>query len=142
MGTCCAASYANLYPEKWEPFFLLSENVFKYWTCIMTSLRYIDDIFLVWDGPVDPLLKFLTTMNVNPYNLTFIMSYDCHKVTILDVSVEVDDNGTIKSNLYRKPMAENTILQAQSLHPRPLIQSIPYSKHLQPNHAYGKGLIG
>lgn len=81
-------------------------------------------------------------MNVNPYNLTFIMSYDCHKVTILDVSVEVDDNGTIKSNLYRKPMAENTILQAQSLHPRPLIQSIPYSKHLQPNHAYGKGLIG
>lgn len=58
------------------------------------------------------------------------MSYN-QQVTFLDLEIEVNDDRTLSSNLYRKPTTGNTILQAQSFHPKLLVQSIPYSQYLR-----------
>lgn len=42
-----------------------------------------------------------------------------------------DEYGQIHTSLFRKKTAGNTILRAESSHPRPLVQSIPYSEYLR-----------
>lgn len=63
------------------------------------------------------------------------MSYNRQKVTFLDLKIEVKDDRTLSSNLCRKPTTGNTILQTQSFHHKPLVQSTPYWQylHLQRN---------
>ena len=54
MGTKCAPSYADIIMGVLEERYicLLIEIMFKCY------LRFIDDIFLVWNGTTDQLMKF------------------------------------------------------------------------------------
>lgn len=45
--------------------------------------------------------------------------------------VTIDDNNSIKSNLYRKPTSGHTVLRFHSFHPPALKKSIPYSQYLR-----------
>lgn len=59
------------------------------------------------------------------------MSFDYDRVTFLDLEIEANNAGTLTSNLYRKPTTGNTILKAQSFHPKSLVQSILYLQYLR-----------
>lgn len=73
-------------------------------------------------------------MNSNVYNLTFTMSFDKKKIIFLIVTVEIIPDGVLVGDLYPKPSAGNTIIRADSFHPQPLLQSIPYSQYLRLRH--------
>lgn len=60
--------------------------------------RYIDDVFVVWEGPETRLLKFFNLLNTNNYNLKFTMTHDKQTITFLDVRLYVSSEGT----LFRK----------------------------------------
>ena len=59
MGTICSAHYANLFmgnfEEKW--IYQLLDNNTKFYK------RFIDDIFLVWNGTLDELKIFINKIN-------------------------------------------------------------------------------
>lgn len=64
-------------------------------------------------------------------NLMFTMMYHHKESTFLYVTVTCDANDMLKSCLYRKSTAGNSLLHASSFHPKPLLRSIPYSQYLR-----------
>lgn len=58
-------------------------------------------------------------------------SHNASEITFLDVSTQKQTNGSLSTELFRKPMAENSLLHASSFHPKLLLASIPYSQHLR-----------
>ncbi|XP_073478692.1 uncharacterized protein [Aquarana catesbeiana] len=131
MGTCCAPSYANLYLGEWEREFLQGEAASVYTRHICMWQRYIDDLFIIWDGPPELLRDCLKLMNNNAFNLFFTMTSDTHEVNFLDITIFKNSEGGLSSKLYRKETAGNTLLHANSFHPEPLKRSIPYSQFLR-----------
>lgn len=79
-------------------------------------------------------MEFMIIINENTYNLKFTMSCDQNTVNFLDTKIFVESDGSLGTSLYRKPSAGNALLHASSSHPRPLINSIPYSQYLRLQH--------
>lgn len=65
MGTSCAQSYANLYLGDWENMLFSDDSLSMYMDHITSWVRYIDDIFIILDGPIESLQHFLERMNKN-----------------------------------------------------------------------------
>ena len=59
MGTKCAPSYANIFMGMLEERYIypLIKKISYFY------LRYIDDIFLIWTGTTDQLMKFKQQIN-------------------------------------------------------------------------------
>ena len=102
-----------------------------------TWLRFIDDIFFVWSGDEKSLKHFLTFCNnfSNEYNLKssikFTYTYSEKEVNFLDTKVEIEDNGSLSTNLYCKPSSAHQYLNKQSSHPPHTIKSIPKSQFIR-----------
>lgn len=72
MGTCCALGYADLYVVEWERTIFEGDDPSMY-LCHVMWHRYIDDIFVLWDGPNDLLHGFLAALSQNEFDLKFTM---------------------------------------------------------------------
>lgn len=59
------------------------------------------------------------------------MTYKWDSVTFLDFSISTTPEGKLSSTLFRKVTAGNTVLHADSFHPVPLKNSIPYGQYLR-----------
>lgn len=57
-------------------------------------------------------------------------TFSSSSIAFLDLTIMINDEGDLTTNLYRKPSSGNTILHASSAHPAPLICSIPYKQYL------------
>ncbi|XP_077330261.1 uncharacterized protein LOC143964418 [Lithobates pipiens] len=130
MGKKCAPSYANLYLGGWERHIFHCEDLFKFFCLIPVWRRYIDDIFFIWTGIEAELFTFMELLKINTYNLKFTMEKSRSSLTFLDIQIYVNPKGEIRSTLFRKPLAANTVLHASSSHPEPLVASIPYGQYL------------
>lgn len=97
----------------------------------MTWYRYIDDIFVVWEGSLELLQELMDRLNDNTYSLSFTYSYHQKEIFFLYIMVKVDENRNLTSGLYRKPTADNTLLRYNSVHPMPLKRSIPFAQYLR-----------
>lgn len=113
MGTSCAPAYANLYLGGWERYVYSDDRYADFLDDTLLWYRFIDDLFLVWTGSKDKLLDFLHELDDN------------------DLNIIKQQDGTLGTDLYRKPTAGNTLLYATSAHPRSLVRSIPYTQYLQ-----------
>ena len=131
MGTSCAPAYANLYLGGWERFLNASEMFSRFMDKILLWYRFIDDLFIIWTGSSESLLEFVQMLNVNEFNLRFTVVFDENRVPFLDLVVIKQTDGTLHTDLYRKPTAGNTLLYASSAHPKPLIRSIPFAQYLR-----------
>lgn len=92
--------------------------------------RYIDDVFVIWRGSREEAHDFVKSLNCNELNLKFTADISDTKVEFLDVEIYIEEN-TIQTKLHRKNTAGNSVLHAQSAHPRHLIKSIPYGEFLR-----------
>lgn len=126
MGTSFAPTYANLFMAVWEANVLKS----RYKSNIKTWTRFIDYLFVVWEGDSSDLELFIQSLNNNNYNLSFTSIWRKHQVTFLHVEVFIKDH-KICTRMYRKPTASNSILHANSGHPQHLKWSIPYGEMLR-----------
>lgn len=87
---------------------------------------------MVWTGTQDLLDRFIQTLNQNCLNLKFTVSTNLQRITFLDLTIFKDNNeNCLASTLYRKETTGNTLLHANSAHPRPLIKSISYAQYLR-----------
>lgn len=105
------------------------EDLVEYTSHKSTWLRYIDDVF--WEGTTNNLMEFFDIINTNVHNLKFTMSHDCNTITLLDVQIKRDSEGKLHNTLFHKSTVGNTVLHADSFHPVPLKNSIPYGQYLR-----------
>lgn len=129
MGTRVAPTFACLFLGAIEHMFL------KAWKGIPPRLykRYIDDIFLLWSGSEQDLLKFISHLNKFHPFLKFKASYNLEtkSVEFLDTLISITEEGFIKTSLYVKPGKKCTYLLPSSCHPKHICENIPYSLALR-----------
>ncbi|XP_064464338.1 uncharacterized protein LOC135375592 [Ornithodoros turicata] len=125
MGTKMAPNYANIFMGDLEGRFLS--------TCQLKPLifkRFLDDIFMLWPHSEDSLLSFIENFgNMHP-TIQFTHAYSRESIDFLDVHIGIS-NGTLVTNLYRKPTDSQQYLSFHSCHPRHTKLAIPYSQALR-----------
>ena len=96
IGTKLAPSYACIFMDQVETEFLAKEFL-KPWVW----LRYIDDIFFVWNQGEESLQQFLEQLNEFHPSPRFTSEISAHQVNFLDVTVKLQENEFL-TDLYCK----------------------------------------
>ena len=126
MGTRVAPSYANLFMTTLENKFLENhDNKPRVW------LRYIDDIFFIWDHGEDALTEWLEYLNSQHHSIKFTSEWSRNQISFLDTTVKRATTGNLYTDLYTKPTDSNSYLQYDSAHPPSVKKSLPYSQFLR-----------
>lgn len=105
MGNSAAPAYANIFMNRFEELHILSISRWK--THLKMFVRFIDDIFLLWEGPRNELNKMLTHINKVDERIQFTLDIQEVKITYLDVQIEKTTTGFV-TDIYCKPTVKNT----------------------------------
>ena len=125
MGTKCAPSYACIFMGYIEEQIQELSNNILFWR------RFIDDIFFIFTGTEVELLSLFEQMNQLHDTIKFTFSYSKTKVNFLDTVVQLDDSGTLSTNLFTKPTDTFSLFHFSSFHPLSTKKSIVYSQALR-----------
>ena len=135
MGTPMAVNYANLFMSAFED--QMIDAYKKEYGCVPLSwVRYIDDIFFLWNDDIESLNKYLAFCNSyaenNGYlsNIKFTADYSKTEVALLDTKIKIVD-GKIMTELYCKPTSTHSYLHRQSDHPFHTVRSNPLSQFIR-----------
>lgn len=124
MGTRMAPSFANLFMGLLERSFLNSQTLKPFiW------LRFIDDIFLLWQHGNESLSTFLNNLN-SFSNLNFTWTTSQDSITFLDVDVFMNHN-LLNTKIHVKNSNKMQYLHYSSCHPMHIKRSIPKSLSLR-----------
>lgn len=74
---------------------------------------------------------FLHELNTNNFNLSFTYSYSEKEIPFLDILISLDQVGVVDSTPFRKSMAGNSLLRADSAHSEALKKSIPFAQYMR-----------
>lgn len=94
------------------------------------NLRYIDDIFGMFDGELVEFLKWVDFLNAAHETIKFTSEHSFTQIPFLDTMVYVEDF-SIKTTLYKKPTDNRQYLLFTSAHPFHTKKAIPYSQALR-----------
>lgn len=125
MGTRVAPTFANLFMAHMEQL-----HVYPYPLQPSLWLRFIDDIFMIWDHSQTELQNFHQHLNHAHPNINFTMEASHHRVHFLDMWV-IKEQTTIITTLYIKPTDSNNLLHFHSAHPYHCRAGIPYGQFLR-----------
>ena len=120
MGTRCAPNYAIIFMAEIEEDFLASQDIIP-----ATWLRFIDDIFMIWNHPKEDLNRFITNLNNFHKTIKFTMESSDYGLPFLDTFIYKEDN-TLKTRVYHKPTDNKQYLLYTSCHPKNQKDAIPY----------------
>jgi peptide-methionine (R)-S-oxide reductase len=126
MGTRVAPSFANIFMADFE-----EKYVYTYHTQPKIWLRYIDDIFMIWDHDKAELEAFLNHLNQCHHSIKFTSEISEETISFLDTSVHIDSERKLYTDLYCKPTDSHNYLLYSSSHPKHLLRSLPYSQFLR-----------
>jgi len=126
MGTKVAPSLANLFMADFE-----NKYVYTYPTKPSIWLRYIDDIFLIWEHTQAELQTFLDHLNTCHPTIKFTYEFSTSSVNFLDTTIHLDTDGSLFTDLYCKPTDSHNYLRYESAHPKHCTTSLPYSQFLR-----------
>ena len=136
MGTPLAVNFANLFMAKFEQQLLHEyERLHKERPAVW--IRFIDDIFIIWEGNMDGLNKFIKFANCfakeNGYksSITFKHATSITNVNFLDTTISLQPDGTLASTLYNKPTASHQYLHQKSYHASHAKNSLPKSQFIR-----------
>ena len=125
IGTRAAPTFANLFMGEWEK--ALQDG----WTGTKLDfyLRFIDDLFFLWWGTVDELVKFVEFASsiIPPIKVAVDYDFGKRSVNYLDMTVFIDNEGFIRTDLYKKENRRVAYLMPSSAHPGHVTRNIPYS---------------
>ena len=126
MGTRVAPSFANLFMAKFEDKF-----VYPYHTQPSIWLRYIDDIFLVWENGAESLDLFLNHLNTCHPTIKFTSEHSLTHISFLDTTVKIDDARNLFTDLFCKSTDSHNYLRFDSAHPSHCKDSLPHSQFMR-----------
>ena len=127
MGTKCAPIYANLFMNHFEetyiyPLLTTKCNFYK---------RYIDDIFLLWQGTLEELKLFILQINRLHPTIKFTEEISFNSINFLDCHIYKSKDGKLHSSVHTKATDRKSYLHSKSYHPRSSKRSIAYSQALR-----------
>ena len=126
MGTKVAPLYANLFMRKHEETLLANYPLKpKKW------LRYIDDIFFIWEHGEQELQKWASYLNDCHNTIKFTMEWSLDRINFLDTTVHKNKHNVLYTDLYCKPADSHNYLRYNSAHPPRTITGLPYSQFLR-----------
>lgn len=79
-------------------------------------LRYIDDIFLHWNGSLESLQEFVSHLNGTNPNIKLTLQFSNVEINFLDMKVAIKD-GKFMTKLYTKETDTQRLLHKTSFHP-------------------------
>lgn len=123
MGTRVAPTLANLFMARFERL-----HVYTYTPQPDLWLRFIDDIFVIWNHGRESLDSFLQHLNTVHDTIKFTMEAPPREIHFLDMTIQ---NSLISTTLYQKPTDTNNFLHYQSAHPAHCRRGIPYGQFLR-----------
>lgn len=85
MGTHMAPFYTNLFMGIFESNLITSNNPFT--SKIHIYKRYIDDLFLLWEGNEKEAEEFTDYINQNPWGIKFTLNYSEEEIQFLDLNI-------------------------------------------------------
>ncbi|KAM9324806.1 ovostatin-like [Gastrophryne carolinensis] len=131
MGARCAPSVANLFLGWWEREVLFHEDNSRFHRHVLGWHRYIDDVLVVWQGSVAEFDDFLNDLNTNDFNILLTAQPPAKQVTFLDLTLTINEDGSIGTGLFRKETSVNSLLHYNSFHPTSLKRGIPVGQFLR-----------
>ena len=135
MGTPMAVNYANLFLDKFETE-MLDEYEKDHKLRPMLWLRYIDDIFFIWQHDEKSLKHFIkfcdnfSSSRKMKSKIKFETNMSETNVNFLDVTVSIKDNKLVTS-LYTKPTDSHLYLNSKSCHPDHVIKNMPKGQFIR-----------
>ena len=127
MGTKVAPSFANTYIGWFE-----RNHVYTYHKQPLLWVRFIDDIFQIWQHGLEEFRLFENRLNNCEDSIKFETDISETAVHFLDTTVTLCKvSNRINTNLYTKPTDAHNYLSYKSCHPRNCKSAIPYSQFLR-----------
>ncbi|CAJ0954632.1 unnamed protein product [Ranitomeya imitator] len=131
MGSYVAPPYAICYMAVLEQEVVYTDPIYER-HCLRWR-RCIDDVFCIWTGLQDTLDTFFNNLNSAWPGLQFTITRSRHNVSFLDMMVDKDNAGTLRTDLYTKPTGRNSLLHFSSQHPPTTKKLIPKSQFKRVN---------
>ena len=114
MGTPFAVTAANAFMYYHERDII--ENFSRY---LPLYKRFIDDIFVIWDGPREILLEFLYAINTKDERIKITYEISESKISFLDLFLfKVDGCATLHYSTFQKPLNKYLYIPYESFHPK------------------------
>lgn len=126
MGANFAPSYANLTMAYWEENYIWHNN--RFGENIVYYGRFIDNIIIIWEGPLPTVENFVSFCNNNSLGLSFISVTDSVNLPFLDLEL-YHINHTIHAKNHSKPTAGNSFLHYSSCHHTTWKNNIPKGQY-------------
>ena len=129
MGTPMAVNYANIFLEKLETK-MMDDYEKKTKLRPFIWIRYIDDIFFIWNHGEDSLKDFIkfcdnySSATKMSSNIRYVSNTSKESVEFLDVIVKIVNN-KIQTCLFTKKTDAHLYLTTNSCHPAHVIKNIP-----------------
>ena len=123
MGSPVAPAYASLFMGKFEEEFLANmELIPTLW------LRFLDDIFMLWDHSLEELNIFIKKINNAHPTIKFTHTISQNSVSFLDVQVTKGVSLELQTSVFIKETNNHQYLDYSSCHPKRCKDGIPYSQ--------------
>ena len=126
MGTKVAPSFANIFMGDFENKFIYTHPIKP-----LLWLRYIDDIFAIFNEDEDTVKQFVSDINTCHHSIKFTSEISRTHIHFLDTTVHLSETGEVHTDLYSKPTDSHNYLRYDSAHPHHLKKGIPYSQFLR-----------
>ncbi|XP_074608094.1 uncharacterized protein LOC141860796 [Acropora palmata] len=113
MGTPFAVTAANafMYYHERDIIELYAQHLTLY-------KRFIDDIFVIWDGTRETLLEFLSAMNAKDERIKLTYEISDSKIPFLDLLLFKDSaSHTLQHSTFQKPLNKYLYIPFESFHP-------------------------
>ena len=80
--------------------------------------RIVDDVFVIWEGPRDTLLEFLSAINTKYERIKITYEISDSKISFLDLLLFKDPaNNTLQYSTFQKPLNKYSYIPYESFHP-------------------------
>ena len=123
MGSPMAPAYASLFMGKLEQDFLKNRSLVpSIW------LRFLNDIFMVWDHSIKSLHSFIDAHNSFHPSIKFTYNISTKNVNFLDVTVSKFKDLEFVTNVYVKSTNVHQYVEYSSCHPKSHKNGISYSQ--------------
>ena len=127
MGSIFGASYANIFLGSWE------DRAFSRSRLLPTVfLRYQDDIFGIWDHPLDQLFVFQSVLNSVHDSIQVTLTHSLVSIRFLDLELyRLEGSDTLFYRTGFKPTDTHLLLSPDSHHPPHVFKAVLYSQVLR-----------